>query len=450
MPWGPMDARAEFFYSNIANLYGNTALRPLALAVTLCMGVALLAVPKKNAVIPIFVVMLAVTGLQRVVVLALDFSMVRLVVLFGWARVILRAETSRWKMTRLDSAVLMLCVSQAVFHTLQRRDLQAIVSSAGGAFDTAGLYFLFRLLIPDFAGASVAARAMALLAIPIAVLMVVEQSTGRNLFSVFGGVPEYTYVREGRLRSQASFSHPILAGTFGATLVPLLMGTWRMGATSRKLVVAGILSALIITFTSSSSGPLFALLMGVAAVAMWRFSEHMREVRLLVLLAFVGLELVMKAPVYALFARVPLMSGSTGYYRFLLIDAFVRHYRDWWLLGVPSTAYWGEGLFDITNGYIRVAVDGGLFTLILFMLTIVTAYRELGLALRTLALHARSAERFFLWGLGASLFSHLVSLLSVSYFDQIIVVWYMLLAVISTLSECAVVLDAARAGAARP
>jgi hypothetical protein len=39
-----------------------------------------------------------------------------------------------------------------------------------------------------------------------------------------------------------------------------------------------------------------------------------------------------------------------------------------------------------------------------------------------------------IWSLGVCLFGHCVSFLSISYFDQMIVMWYWLLAVISVLS----------------
>jgi hypothetical protein len=435
--------RAELFYSNIADLYANTELQPLAIAVTLCMGIAFLVLPKKYAVIPMLLVMLSITNLQRVVFFGLDLTMIRIMVVFGWVRVILRGETTSWQRTGLDSAMILFIIANVIFYTLQRRTLSAFVTSMGGAFDMVGLYFLFRLLLSDVFQASVVLRILAWLAVPMAVFMLIEQFTGRNFFSMFGGVPEFTLIRMGRLRSQASFQHPILAGTFGATLVPLLVGMSRMGIAQKRSAALGVFSAIIITVTSASSGPVFALLMGTLALLFWKVSIYMREVRLLLVLMIVGLQLVMKSPVYALIGRVPLVGGSTGFYRFLLINQFFSRFKDWWLMGVQSTAYWGEGLFDVTNQYIRVAVNGGLLTLILFLLVIATAFKEIGWSLRVLNRHTQEAERFFMWGLGATLFSHIVSFLSVNYFDQIIVIWFMLLAMITTLSQ-SIMLSATR------
>jgi hypothetical protein len=44
-------------------------------------------------------------------------------------------------------------------------------------------------------------------------------------------------------------------------------------------------------------------------------------------------------------------------------------------------------------------------------------------------------EQYFIWALGVSLFVPVVSYLSVSYYDQIIVIWFLLLAMISSLND---------------
>ena len=43
-------------------------------------------------------------------------------------------------------------------------------------------------------------------------------------------------------------------------------------------------------------------------------------------------------------------------------------------------------------------------------------------------------DELMLWGAGCCLFSHMINLIGVRYFDQMYVVWYMSFAVISSLS----------------
>jgi hypothetical protein len=54
--------------------------------------------------------------------------------------------------------------------------------------------------------------------IPLAVLFAVEMTTGRNLFSVFGGVPEITIIREDRLVVRDRSGIPYLQELLGQPL----------------------------------------------------------------------------------------------------------------------------------------------------------------------------------------------------------------------------------------
>ena len=41
--------------------------------------------------------------------------------------------------------------------------------------------------------------------IPVAIFMTIEKTTGRNYFSMFGGVSTLTAIRDGKLRAQGAF-----------------------------------------------------------------------------------------------------------------------------------------------------------------------------------------------------------------------------------------------------
>ena len=90
----------------------------------------------------------------------------------------------------------------------------------------------------------------------------VEKSTGRNPFSFLGGVNPITAMREGRLRCQGAFAHPIIAGTFWAMTLPWLILFWFEGR-SRLLLSAGLVCSLFIIYASSSSTPVMCVLLGI-------------------------------------------------------------------------------------------------------------------------------------------------------------------------------------------
>jgi hypothetical protein len=149
------------------------------------------------------------------------------------------------------------------------------------------------------------------------------------------------------------------------------------------------------------------------------------------------LQLVMKAPVWFLLARVDVFNGSTGYHRALLIDRALANLSDWWLVGTQNTWKWAsedDHLFDVTNNYILNGADGGLLTMILFIAIVAIAFKGVGRAVVGSDGKKPEAEVRMLWALGAALFAHAVTFISVSYFDQNFVNWYLLLAVIGTLT----------------
>jgi hypothetical protein len=280
--------------------------------------------------------------------------------------------------------------------------------------------------------------------VPLAISMLIEKSTGRNVFAVFGGVPAITQAREGSLRCQGAFRHPILAGTFGATLCPLFVGLWFQRGHKVPAVV-GICSAMIVTLAASSSGALLAVISAVIGLVMWRIRNHMRVFRWIVILIIIALAIMMKAPVWYLIARMSEIVGGTGWHRSYLIDQAVHHFNEWWLVGSTFTAHWAPGgqvlvvdpnNMDITNQFVAEGLGGGLIKLGLFVALIVKGFKITGHW--THWMNRREPfpfpSRILVWACGVALMAHCMSFLSVTYFDQIVVIWYWLLAIFSMLS----------------
>src|SRR5574337_898991 len=326
--------------------------------------------------------------------------------------------------------MLLWAASGTIAYTLLWRTSGAFINRLGGSFDIIGIYFLTRFLVRDFDDIVSVAKSFAVVSIPLAAAMVIEKENGRNLFSVFGGVPDFTYVRDGKLRCQGAFAHAITAGTFGAALLPIFVSFGWLRGHGKMLMVLGVVSATIITVSSASSGPAMAYMAGILGLFMWMLRAKMRPVRWGFVALLVALHIVMKAPVWALLARARIFGASSGYHRFNLFDQFVHRFREWWLFGVRSTEGWGYYLFDVTNHFIRIAIDGGLVTLVLFIFILAYSFQTVGIAVKA---GEDDARKRIYWALGASLFVHVVSFMGVSYFDQIKIVLYILLAMISAL-----------------
>src|SRR5690606_3331386 len=144
-----------------------------------------------------------------------------------------------------------------------------------------------------------------------------EQSTRYNIFSIFGGVPAVTQIRDGRLRCQGAFAHPILAGCFWAAAIPLFATQWWRGAKAMALLSSG--AALYIIFACSSATPVVGVICICIGVAAFFFRGHLRLVRWSILPTLTVLHLVMDKPVWHLVARTSSLGGSS-WHRYLLID----------------------------------------------------------------------------------------------------------------------------------
>jgi len=269
----------------------------------------------------------------------------------------------------------------------------------------------------------------------VAIGMSIEFVTRRNPFSIFGGVPAVVVIRDGRPRCNGAFSHPIMAGSFGAALVPVFVGMWFAFPRLRWVAQVGAISGVLITLASASSGPALALLVSLITWALWPLRRHTRALRWGLLLTATVLHFARDKPIWHLIGRASDVFGGEGYHRYRLIDAFVNHWSEWWLLGTRSTAHWGWILWDTTNQYVVEGISGGILTLAAFITVLSLAFRALGLARKAGVRMAPNrqpwAQGLWCWGLGASLTGQCASFISVSYFGQLQVILYLFLAVIA-------------------
>lgn len=412
---------------------GETSVHPAVLAAALLAAVLMFALPRKYVVAPLlFLSILSPLG-QRIMVGPFHFPIFRVLLVFAWMRLLWQryggGHFSKLKTNSVDRSVIFYAIASVICYTLLWQQSAAFFGEVGKMCDVVGYYFVFRYLIQDRKDVEWTIKVLIFTALPIAAVMLNEQMTGRNILAVFGGVPEYTATRDGYLRSQGPFSVYLTAGAFGATLIPLCLCLWHK-AGSRLMASLGIVAALTITITSRTSTAMSACLAVIIGLAMWSLRARMRSVRWGLLATLVGLHLAMKGPVWALIARVDIVGGSTGWHRFKIVDNFIRHFWDWWLLG--SNNYWtwegGDDMWDTANQYVSTGETTGLLSLIFFLAAIVFCFKYLGKAMRTS--RAKRGEVWFLWLLGVALFSHLVAFLGISYFDQTSIYWYAVLAMV--------------------
>jgi hypothetical protein len=422
----------------------ETVLNPAVLLLVIIAGILLCVWPRRKAIAVFLAAGLLVPMDQVLLIGPAHFPMLRLLVLFGLVRIVReKASTKRpvfsGGINKIDILVILLTAATAVNGILLFGESGAVIYQLGSAYTVLGVYFLLRFLVRDEQDIVRVIQTLAGIATFVAGIMVYELMAGHNPYALLGGANSHAYAtlmeRDGKLRAIGCFSHPILAGTFGAVLLPVFVGLWWKDRKYRKIAVLGMVSSTVMTLACNSSTPMLAYLAGVLALCMWPVRQWMRVVRWGILLTLVSLHLVMKNPVWHLITRIDLSGGSSSWHRFMLVDQCIRHFGDWWLMGVKDTSAWGWDMWDTANQYVGTCDNSGLLPFLLFVAILVYGFKFLGRARRTMdkdkAKNNDKTPALFLWALGSALFANVVAFFGISYFDQTIVMWYGLLAMIS-------------------
>lgn len=406
-----------------------------AIIFTILAGFFLLRLPRHWAALPLLIGASYMSLESSLDIGALHFTSIRILVAIGVLRVIARGERIEGGLNTLDRVLIawaVWAVCSSCFHT---DFAAALIFRLGLAYNCLGFYFLLRVFIQDADNLWKICKVVIIALVPIALEMITEARTGKNLFSVLGGVSDLSEIRGGKIRAQGPFTHSILAGTVGAVCLPIAILFWKK---NRKLALVGLIATGSMVVASRSSGPIMTMFFVFLGLALWKFRQYMRLLRWSVLVGIIVLNMIMQVPVYFLLDRIDLTGNSTGWHRAYLIESTITHVGDWWLGGTDYTRDWtpeagyDENNTDITNHYIRMAVWGGLPMMLLFIGSLVVAFSMIAKALRANE-NAPVQEQFLIWTLGCILFGHVTAMMSVSYFDQSVFFLYFVLAAIATV-----------------
>jgi hypothetical protein len=415
----------------------ETIVNPLVLLVAVIAGLLVCFSPRNRAVAAFLAAGLLIPMDHVLVLGGLHFPMLRILILFGIARMIRSKTTSQSEifsggMTRLDVTLVFFELVTAVNALLLWRNSGMLVKQLGDLFTVFGIYFLMRFLIRDGEDVEKALRVLAYITVVVATIMIYEQATGHNPYALLGGAKAAFYEsdlsREDRLRAVAGFGHPILAGTFGAIVMPLFVGLWLKDKKNLQVALAGFVASTVVVWASASSTPLLAYAGALMALCIWPLRKLMRPIRWGIVLLLVSLHMAMKAPVWQLIDRMSIIGGSSGYHRYQLVDQCIRHFGDWWLYGVKDTGAWGWDMWDTANQYVSVADSTGLLPLILFVTLITYGFKFVVQSREAWAGNTKMQQ--YSWALGGALFANCVGFFGISYWDQTQLVWYAFLAII--------------------
>lgn len=408
----------------------------LSIVFVIINALLLLVLPRRWAPMPLLIGACYMTVGQGIQLGPFTFTVIRILAAAGLVRVLIRGERFRKGLNGLDWLILFWGGWALISSSFHADSKAALIFRLGLVYNAFSIYFLLRVFCQSHEDITWLCWLTAITLIPVAMEMLYENVAFHNIFSVLGGVPEIPQVREGRIRSFGPFTHPILAGTVGAVCMPLMVRLWHQ---HRAMAIAGLLACSLMVFASGSSGPIMSGLAGIGALFLWQWRDRMQLLRRLAIAGYILLDLVMKAPAYYLLARIDLAGGSTGWHRAALIESALKHLDEWWLGGtdytvhwMPTGASWSPNHTDITNYYIQMGVTGGLPLMLLFIVILWKAFSIVGRTVRE-SFHLSPRSQFLMWTLGASLFAHAATCISVSYFDQSFLFLYLTLATIGCL-----------------
>jgi hypothetical protein len=399
--------------------------------------VAQLALPKHLGFLPLVIAGLHLGNRE----ILPELTTARLLVLLG----LLRAISGGYMVwpsfkSRLDVLLLLFCFF-ALLSTIGHKADQWIPSPfnarAGLVLNVLGTYLYGRTYLPDIEAFKRYVFLLPMVLVPLAILMTIEKRTERNFYFAMGGIKEESVIREDKVRAVGPFRHPILAGTAGATVIPFGFMLWYMGR--KRVALVAFVACLGVTVASASSGPLAAVAVSVVALGFWRWRQYLRHVVWGGLLLALLYNLINGRGPWYIMASLDLVGGSTGWHRAKLIDQGFVYLGDWWLFGTDYTrnwmasgVRWNPNMVDLTNYYLHLGVTGGLALTLCLIGFIVVGFKLLTSRMAELKANA-DPDEFMLWCVGASLAAHAISFVSISYFDQMYIYFYLLLAAIPGL-----------------
>jgi hypothetical protein len=410
----------------------GTLLGPAVLTLMIVAIGLVFVIPRRFVLAPLmFAIFLLPVG-QSIVLGGVHLFVSRILILAGLIRAITSRQPSKSLLgagfTRIDKIFIVWIIYRAsAFILTYHGEGGAIVNQAGYLWDSLGGYFLMRLLITDEADVHRTIKILLGVATVLSLTMLYEKFRDFNVYGILAGSPIIPEIRHGSIRAQGPFHHAILAGVFGATLLPLFFLLYR-NKKDRLLAVIGMLASAAITFASASSTPASAFVGGIIATCLWPLRKSMRLVRWGLIMVILLLDMSMTAPAWYVLEHIDLAGGSAGQHRAELVGNFVTHFSDWWLIGTKDNASWGFEMWDISNQYVAEGEIGGLLSFVCIIVVITLIFKKIGSARKSA--RGNLNKEWYFWLLGAAFFSHIMAFFGISYFDQTVHSWYALIAII--------------------
>lgn len=294
----------------------------------------------------------------------IDIQWARLVALAMLLRMAVTFRMPKRGLIAADYFYLSYCLVSMIALTA-RQGGAGFVYSAGEICNSAAAFIIGRRWL-DVGRNSEAMRALlrtgAVASLAVAPVAVLISLSGENPLAGIVEIPPPA-ARANGFRATVMLDHAILFGCFWAIVNILFIGD--IFAKPNSLSVVGFCGSGLCVFAAGSSTPIGAWVAGALCLCGFRLRRHMRLICAAIVTCCAVLALFMNRPLWFVIASFDVAGGSTAYHRAWLIDAGIRNFGEWAVLGVDSTAHWDSWglLWDVTNHFLLDGVRGGALRL---------------------------------------------------------------------------------------
>ena len=352
---------------------------------------------------------------------------------------------SKFVWRRLDTFVsLSVLVSIVTYFITGTQPAMLILEGRGGfLMDTWCAYMAARFIVTDRTRLISLIKCISIVLVPLAMLGVVESLTGWRPFAALWHFSPWfreggRFLTEGRFglnRAVGPFNHAILFGGSFAMFLPLIYylrhekKDWR----SFAYVLSGI--ALLGALSSLSSGPWVMVLVVIFCLAMEGHKEWAKRLFIFAVFSCIFIGIVSNRPFYHVLASAANPLGGASWHRAKLIDLAIEHFGEWWEVGYgDKDPGWGASLgmvwTDVTNEYILSGVRYGILGVITICAVLAQAFRDLASTHKKMT---HPTMKSLCWAFGSLLFGVAVTWMSVSFFGQLMTLFYCCLGMIGSL-----------------
>lgn len=395
--------------------------------------ITILVIKKEHIAVPLIVAMCFLPADIPVKIGVFHIYAVRAVAMTGLLRLILNGDYKKIKPNKIDKLFFLYNIIGSIIYILASLDTaQAIIFKSGVFVDTIILYLVIRSSIESKDTIHLIVKIFAICVLVLLPFVLFEFFSSRNLFSIFGRSD--ISIRDGEIRAAATFSHAILFGSFAAAIAPMLWAEYKI--VKEKKFLLSFICCVFFVYSSSSSGPIIVLAGVFFFLIFFKWKEKGKLLAWCIFLSLFFIHFVRDSPIWHfLYVRVSIKDSSTGWHRYMLAEAAIKEFKDWWLMGYGDagpqwhTKYWPytySTFTDVTNHFLLEGVKGGFLTMCLFILLCYKVIKTLGAA----SVKADKIEDQWLWwGFMVMMIAHCITFLSVAYFGQITMLLYLTIAV---------------------